>query len=210
MKKLFFTLMIFLLTVCLAIPVLAIETDTKTIDVRAKYVCNLPWNTATPDGDGEAKITLPDGRMVSVSGIQDNRWTLVVDVITEPKTLEYLDRVVEKDLTDRLHLHIFFLDENHAVRNAKGAVILVQSMKETTNPAVYALSDGALERVPASADRSTLHFTATDDTVYVLGTSQTGCEGNFILWLFVLLISMGCVCVIVVVIIRRNFYKNKK
>lgn len=213
MKRLFFMLTVCLLAVCLAVPVLAADKDSRTIDVRAKYVSELPWDTAASDEGGHAKIILPDGTEVSVDGIPDGRWTLVVDVITEEAVLEYIDSVAEKELADRLQLHIFFLDENDTVRSPEGVTITVHPAKKPKNPAVYTLTCGALERLPATADGFGVRFAATADTVYVLGdlpekipeTPKTGDDSRLILWITMAALSGGILAGAAAAGKRRNF-----
>lgn len=206
MKKLFLALTACFFAACLSVPVFAAEADSRVVDVYAKYVSNITWNTASPNGDGEATITLPDKTEVKVSKIKNGKWTLVVEEITEKEALDYIYETAGTDVESRLPLNIFFLDEKGGVHSADGTEISITPQKKLAHPAAYALTGDSFEALNVSSGGGSIKFKATDSKIYLVGslkqstpmTPETGDAFNTALWLSLMLLSVAAITGVVV------------
>ena len=199
MRKLLTTFCVCLLLLSCAATAFAAESEDTSVDVKAMYVENTPWSAVSPDEDGTAAVTLPGGTSLTVSGIQNVGWQLVIEPVTEKEPLDWLDSLLGGKLNDRTALHIFFLDESGTAHSADGVTVTVQA--PPARASAYAVaSNGTVTDQTGKAGADSLSFTTNGSPFYVYGTlphsgaytpdtPQTGDNSRITLWLTLLILS---------------------
>lgn len=206
MRKLLTTFCVCLLLFSCTVTVCAAELGETAADVKAKYVDNTPWNAVSPGEDGTAAITLPDDTSLTVSGIQNTGWQLVIEPVTEKEPLDWLNSLLGGKLNDRTALHIFFLDENGTVHRADGVIVTVQN--PPGRALAYAIaSDGTVKDQTGKVSAGSLSFTTNGSPFYVYGSQphsgadapdapKTGDNNHLALWLTMLTVSGATLLVV--------------
>lgn len=220
MRKLLTTFCVCLLLLSCAVTAFAAESEAPSVDVKARYVGSTPWSAVSPEEDGTAAVTLPDGTSLIVSGIQDTRWQLVIELVTEKEPLDWLDSLLGDKLNDRTALHIFFLDENGTAHSADGVTVTVSAEKAPTD--VYSVSpDGSAKKCTGAPDGKRLTFTTDGSPFYVYGsrphsgadtpdTPQTGDNTHLALWLTMLTVSGAALLVLMVIGVKKSRRTNRE
>ena len=217
MRKLLTTFCVCLLLLSCTATAFAAESEDTSVDVKAMYVENTPWSAVSPDEDGTAAVTLPDGTSLTVSGIQNVGWQLVIEPVTEKEPLDWLNSLLSGKLNDRTALHIFFLDENGTVHSADGVTVTVSA--ETAPTDVYSVSpDGSAKKRTGTLDGKRLTFTTDGSPFYVYGsrptpqpdTPQTGDNTHFALWLTMLTVSGAALLVVMVIGAKKSRRTNRE
>lgn len=214
MRKLLTTFCVCLLLLSCAATAFAAESGDTPVDVKAMYVENTPWSAVSPEEDGTAAVTLPDGTSLTVSGIQNTRWQLVIEPVTEKEPLDWLNSLLGGKLNDRTALHIFFLDENGTAHSADGVTVTVSAEKAPTD--VYSVSpDGSAKKCTGTPDGKRLTFTTNGSPFYVYGTlphsgaytpdtPQTGDNSRITLWLTLLILSAATLIFVIAAEIGKS------
>lgn len=174
MRKLLTAFCACLLLLSCTVTAFAAEAENTTVDVKAQYVDNTPWNAVLPGDDGTASVTLSDGTSLTVSGIQNTDRQLVVEPVTEKEPLDWLNSLLNSKLNDRTVLHIFFLDENGTAHSADGITVTVTTAKTLTDAAVYSVSsDGNANSCAGVLGDNRLTFTTDGNAFYAYGSKLT-------------------------------------
>lgn len=166
------TATVILVLVCLlacATAATATEIKNEKIDVNAKYVGNFPWTEVPVDGDGSATVTLPNETEVTVGGIENNEWRLVIDSVTEEDALEWINGEIGKKTVDTAAFHIFFIDKNDNIHAANGVTVRITPPTALPRPVAFSLGDGATE-LKTETDSSSVIFTTDGSQIYALGS----------------------------------------
>lgn len=220
MRKLLTTFCVCLLLLSCAVTAFAAESEDTSVDVKARYVESTPWSAVSPDEDGTAAVTLPDGTSLTVSGIQNVGWQLVIEPVTEKEPLDWLDSLLGGKLNDRTALHIFFLDENGTAHSTDGVTVTVQA--PPAGASAYAVaSDGTVTDQTGKVGAGSLTFTTNGSPFYVYGsrphsgadtpdTPQTGDNTHLALWLTMLTVGGATLLVVIVIGAKKSRRTNRE
>ena len=180
------------------------DTEQKDIGVYVKYVDNTVWNTVPTDGDGEGSATLPDGTEIEISNADKTKGQLVIDPITDKEALDWINSVTDGKVKAPQAYHIYYLENNGNITNAKGISVTMKPGNTLQNPVVYSLkTDGSMELLSADVKNGTITFTTDGSPYYVLGekasggtpsdpgdSPQTGDNSHMALWIALLAVSV--------------------
>ena len=151
------------------------DTEQKDIGVYVKYVDNTVWNTVPTDEDGEGSATLPDGTEVGISDADKTKGQLVIDPITDKEALDWINSVTDGKVKTPQAYHIYYLENNGNITNAKGISVTMKPGNTLQNPVVYSLkTDGSMELLSADVKNGTITFTTDGSPYYVLGEKDSG------------------------------------
>lgn len=220
MRKLLTTFCVCLLLFSCTVTVCAAELGETAADVKAKYVDNTPWNAVSPGEDGTAAITLPDDTSLTVSGIQNTGWQLVIEPVTEKEPLDWLNSLLGGKLNDRTALHIFFLDENGTVHRADGVIVTVQNPPGRASAYAVA-SNGTVTDQTGKVSADSLSFTTNGSPFYVYGSRphsdadapdapKTGNNTHLAFWLTLLAASGTTFLVVCVIGAKKSRRTNRE
>lgn len=220
MRKLLTTFCVCLLLLSCTATTFAAESEDTSVDVKAMYVDSTPWSAVSPDEDGTAAVTLPGGTSLTVSGIQNVGWLLVIEPVTEKEPLDWLNSLLGGKLNDRTALHIFFLDENGTAHSADGVTVTVQA--PPARASAYAVaSNGTVTDQTGKAGAGSLSFTTNGSPFYVYGsrphsgaytpdTPQTGDNTHLALWFTLLTLSGATLLVVMVIGVKKDRRTNRE
>lgn len=202
------------------------ESEQVDIGVYAKYAKEEVWNTVPTDDNGNAEATLPDGTKVTVSGIPDQNWQLVVEPITaaEKAAWDWMTGCVSGKIKNCSAFYVFFLDADGQEHPASGVTVTIKLPSKLSDPMTYALDkSGTPTKLDSTSSEGTLTFKANGSPYYILGektdggtpvkpgtdpttpdSPKTGDDTHLVLWLVILLASAACILVLVL------FYRKKK
>ena len=180
------------------------DTEQKDIGVYVKYVDNTVWNTVPTDEDGDGTATLPDGTEIEISNADKTKGQLVIDPITDKEALDWINSVTDGKVKTPQAFHIYYLDNNGNMINAKGISVSMKPENTLQNPVAYSLkSDGSMELLSADVKNGTITFTTDGSPYYVLGekasggtpsdpgdSPQTGDNSHMTLWIALLAVSV--------------------
>lgn len=212
MKKIISLILIAVLIGSCSITAFAAEADLDDenrqtdIGVYAQYVDNTGWNTLPVDETGEASIVLPDGTEITVSGVADTQWRLVVDPVTEQAAIDWIHSILDSKAQDLTAFHIYFIDGNGNTKAADGVTVTIKLPKKLANPVAYSLtSEGKDSSLTVTVKDGKITFSTDGSPFYVLGqkvtggtntpgtgnSPHTGDDTNLWLWVALMLISIA-------------------
>lgn len=160
---------------CAAVAVLiplsvSAESQPLSAGVYAQYVDETGRNTLPTDENGSGDITMPDGTNIAVSGATRPGYRLVVDPITEPEALGWIDGVTAATLERKMAFHIYYVDDEGRTSAADGVAVTVRSAAMPERPAVCSLTaDGQTAVLRADVQANAVTFTVNGAPYYVIG-----------------------------------------
>lgn len=145
------------------------EQEQAAFGIYATYIAGETEYLTSPIKNGNGEIQLPDGSVITVSGVTDNNLTLVVYPVTsqEAEAWEWFAACMEGKGKNISPFEIYFVDENGNRVLADGVTIsLLNTWK---NPAVFSLnSDGTLTALSLQIRDDQMIFRANGSYYYVL------------------------------------------
>lgn len=146
------------------------ENRQTDIGVYAQYIDNSEWNTVSVDENGQGTTALPDSIQITVSGVSEPGWQLVIDPITELEALNWIDGVLDGKATNLTPLHIFYIDESGNTKTTSGVNVTIMLAEKLNDHAVYSLtSEGKVFNLAVTTKDGKITFTTDGSPFYVLG-----------------------------------------
>lgn len=204
------------------------ESEQVDIGVYAKYEQKEVWDSVPTDDNGNAKATLPDGTEVTVSGITDKSWRLVVEPVTatEKAAFDWMTGCVSGKAKNCSAFYVFFLGADGKEHPASGVTVTLKLPSKLAAPVAYSLDkSSAATKLDSTSSDGLLTFKANGSPYYILGekvsggdstkpgtdptkpgtdSPKTGDDTNLVLWIVVLIVSAAGMIVLIV------FFKKKK
>lgn len=149
--------------------VLTEEQDRTDFGIYVTYIAGKTEYLTAPVKNGKSELSLPDGSVLTVSGVKDNSLTLVVYPIPrkDAEAWEWFEACMEGKGKNISPYEIYFIDSNENRIVADGVTISISNALE--NPAAFSLdSDGILTMLELRIRADRMIFRADGSCYYVL------------------------------------------
>lgn len=154
--------------------VLNSDNSKKEIGVYAKYVDNTEFNTVSTDKDGNGTLTLPDGTLIEVGGVDDNEGRLVVELITEKEALDWIYGITDGKVKNYQAYHIYYIDAAGNIKPAVDVAVTIKTDDLPQDAVVYSVgADGKATELVSFVKSGEITFTVNGEPYYVIGERIT-------------------------------------
>lgn len=149
--------------------VLTGEQEHTAFDIYVTYIAGEADYLTAPVKNGKSEIQLPDGSVITISGVTDNSWTLVVYPITQKdaEAWKWFAACMEGKGKNISPYEIYFTDKKGNRKSADGVTISISNTFK--NQAAFSLdSDGTLTMLSLQSRDDRMIFQANGSCFYVL------------------------------------------
>lgn len=160
----------------------AAETTLSANDMRnefgvyAKCVDKSAWNIIVVDSRGNGSVSLPDGTEFTVSGADESKGRLVIDMIgdEEVQVLDWINGIVEGKAKNIQAFHVYYLDDDNNIKDADGVKVTMKTNNTFSNPIVCSLkNNGDMDELLAEVKDSGVTVTSNGAQYYIIGEKVT-------------------------------------